>query len=422
MTRATFDRRYALALLMAVYASNFADRQLFPMLMEPIRRDLRLTDGQMGVLSGVAFAIFYATIGVPVARLADRRRRVTIIAAATALWSVMTAACGLAGNFAQLALAQMGVGVGEGGCTPPAHSLIADYFPSERRPMALATYSLGVPLGSMLGLMAAGWVNQLWGWRAAFMAVGLPGLLLCALVVLTLKEPPRGMSDRGAASAAAVPSFWEASVLLWRTRSFRHLAIGTSLLAFGTYGIGLWFPTYILRRFGMTTGELSSWLGPLVGICSGAGVMLGGVLAGRLVPRDARWAMWIPAAAMVLCTPLSWLAVMASGQPFLAAALVLPTLLPLLHAGPVYATVQGVAGLRTRALAVSLLFLATNLVGMGLGPLVVGLLSDAFRTVDRAQSLKWALVIATFVYWWSAAHYLIAARTLKADLDRSNLE
>jgi len=245
---------------MLVYASNFLDRQILGILLQPIKTDLGLSDTQLGLLSGIGFALFYVTMGIPLARWADKHNRVSLLSVCIALWSAMTALSGAATNFLQLGLARIGVGIGEAGCTPAAHSIIADYFKSEERVRAMAFYSAGASIGVFLGYLLGGWVNQFYGWRVTFFVVGAPGLLLALIVRFTLREPPRGHSENSKTAASTIPTVTEALSYLWGQNSFRHLALGTGLLTLSSYGGATWFPAFLMRSYGMSTGELGTWL------------------------------------------------------------------------------------------------------------------------------------------------------------------
>jgi len=297
-------RRYALSVLVVVYTFNFIDRQILSILMEPIKADLGLSDTQLGLLTGFAFALFYATLGIPIARLADKGNRRNLIAGALTIWSAMTAVSSLAQNFWHLLIARIGVGIGEAGCSPPAHSIISDYYPAEKRATALGIYSLGIPVGILFGFLAGGWLNQLFGWRVAFFVVGVPGIILAILVKLSLREPIRGMSE-GRADTAPHPTVKETLTFLWSKRSFRHLAFGGGLTAFVGYGVVTWVPSFLIRSYGMQTGEVGTYLGLILGIPGGIGIVLGGWMADRYGSRDTRWYLWIVTVALLLGVPFS---------------------------------------------------------------------------------------------------------------------
>lgn len=413
---ATGYRGYALALLTAVYVFNFIDRQIVVILQESIRVELGLMDWQLGLLSGFAFAIFYCTLGIPIARAADRGNRNRIIAASLAVWSAMTALCGLAQAFWQLLAARIGVGVGEAGCSPPAHSIISDLYPPNQRSTALSIYNTGIYVGVFFGYLAGGWLDQELGWRYAFLAVGLPGLAMAVLVRATLREPPRGLSERLATVADAVP-LREVMRQLWQRRSFRHLSLASGLHAFVGYGAGNWMPPFLARSHGMESGEISSWLAPIAAICGAGGAFLGGWLTDRYGVRDARWYIWIPAGAIVLSLAPQ-LFVYSYPDPTVALLVYsLPVVLGAMYLGPMLAMVHGMVPPRMRAFASSILFFVLNLIGLGFGPLITGALSDALApSLGLAEGLRMALITVTLVNVWCVIHYLLAARTLSSDL------
>ncbi|MEZ5557488.1 MAG: MFS transporter [Pseudomonadales bacterium] len=408
-------RRYALGVLVVVYTFNFIDRQILSILLEPIRLDLGLSDTQMGLLAGFAFAAFYATMGIPIARFADRSNRRNLIAVALTIWSGMTALSGMAGNFWQLLVARIGVGVGEAGCSPPAHSMLSDYYPAHRRATALGIYSLGIPFGILFGFVAGGWMNEQFGWRAAFFVVGIPGLVLALLVRLTVREPPRGYAE-ARSDSGPMPSMGETIRYLWGKRSFRHLAFGGALTAFVGYGLVNWTPAFMLRSHGMNTGEAGSYLGLILGIPGGIGIALGGYLADRFGARDTRWFLWIVAVALIACVPFSF-AVFLSPSPYAALLfLILPVALGNFYQATTFSQTQGLVNLRMRAVASAVLLFILNIIGLGLGPLTVGVLSDALAPRFGDESLRYSLLICGLVNAWAALHYYLGGRTLAADL------
>jgi predicted MFS family arabinose efflux permease len=408
-------RRYVLGLLLIVYISNFIDRQILTILFEPIKQELKISDTQLGFLSGIAFALFYAVLGIPLARWADNHSRVRLISVSIAIWSVMTAVFGLAANFIQLVFARVGVGVGEAGCTPPAHSLISDYFPPDSRARALATYSLGIPLGSFLGLVIGGTVNELYGWRAAFMCVGLPGIVLALLMLFTVKEPIRGRYDAQPKSSV-VPPIKEVFAHLWGLRSFRHIAFGSALLSVAGYGSATWFPAFLMRSHGLSTGEVGSMLGPVAGLAGFGGTLLGGYLADKYGRRDARWYAWLPAIAIVLGAPFTVTALLADAMLIVMAAVFVSQVAANIWAGPVFSSVQSLAGVRMRSMAAAVLLFVINLIGLGIGPQVIGLASDMLREIYGVDSLRYTLVLIAGVSLWAAAHYAIASKHLRSEL------
>jgi len=418
-------RRYALGLLLVVYVFNFVDRQILSILAEAIGRDLGLSDTELGVLGGVAFAVLYSVVGIPIARWADRGVRRSIIALGLFVWSGMTALTGFANNFTQLALARVGVGLGEAACSPPAHSLLSDYFPPERRGTALSIYALGIPIGSAIGVFAGGWINEAFDWRTAFFVVGLPGILLAAIVRLTLREPPRGLSEAVAATAAGEgtqrDSVWDVLRFMWRLRSFRHMSLAAALHAFYGYGAGFFLPAFMIRVHGFSYGELGTYLALLTLFGSGTGTFLGGWLGDRFAARDQRWYLWVPAAATVIGLPFAaGLYLWPDG--YVALAFGLPAaLMGAMYLGPTFAMAQGLARLHMRALVSALLLFVINLIGLGLGPLVVGLLSDLLKPAYAEESVRYALFWVVLIgAVWSTLHYLLAARTLRQDLEAKN--
>ena len=405
-------RNYVLGMLVALYFLNFVDRQIVNILVEPIKADLGLADWQLGVVSGFAFAALYATLGIPIARMADRGRRVDIIAGAVALWSAMTAVCGLAQNFVQLALARLGVGVGEAGLTPPAHSMIADLFPEERRGTAIAIYQMGVPAGALIGLMAGGFIAELWGWRAAFLAVGLPGIAIALIVRLTVPEPERS------ADAAPQPAFGASLAALWRIPSFRHITAAFALSSFAIFAFNAWFPALLGRVHGLNTAEIAAWVGP-VGFVSGVlGSFFGGYLGDRLGVDDKRWYLFVVAAGLIVSVPLYVVVLFAGNATVTLIVYFGPSFLGALVMGPTFAMVQSLAPTRLRAMASSIVLFFANMIGLGLGPTTIGVVSDLLMPELGPDSLRWALVLILPVLGWCAAHYVAATRTLAEDLGR----
>ncbi len=409
-------RRYTLAVLTVVYCSSHIDRNIMGILIEPIKADMGLSDTQLGFLSGVAFALFYATLGIPIAMWADRGNRRNIIALAVALWSGMTALCGLAANFWQLAAARIGVGVGEAGSSPPSHSMIADLYPREERSTAMATYSLGISFGIMIGFLVGGWVSEWYGWRMAFYVVGLPGLVLALLVRFTVREPERGASEQTGVASEAAPPPRAAFAHMWRTRTTRHIVMGMTLAAFVGYGAVTWTPAYLIRSHGMSPGEVGTLLSLGFGVVGGFGVYTGGKLADVLSRRDPRWNLWLVAIGKVSMVPFA-LAFYAIDNTVIACALYLPGIfLSSFYLGPSMALVQSLSPLRMRAMASAFLLFVTNLIGLGIGPQFVGLLSDTLRGAFGNDSLRYALLGVVLLNLWSAAHYTVAARHLRREL------
>ncbi len=412
--------RYALGLLLFVYIFNFIDRQILSILIESIKAEIPLTDTELGFLGGIAFAIFYTFAGIPIARWADRGSRVSIIALSVVIWSGMTALTGAARSFGVLLLARVGVGIGEAGCSPPAHSLLADYFPPERRGTALSIYALGIPLGGAFGNLIGAWVASWFGWRMAFVAVGVPGLLIALLVRLTLREPVRGQSEvpvRGVrAPLQASETTWQVLRFMARLRAFVHLSLAGALHAFVGYGAAYFLPSFFARVHHMGLAERGSWLAGLA-LIGAVGTYLGGSLSDRLGRRDVRWYMWVPAIATLAGVPIA-LGYYLVPDVYVALSIgVLASIAGPMYLGPSFAMTQTLVRPHMRAMASAILLFIINLIGLGLGPWFVGYTSDALAPRFGDESLRYALVsIVSLGNAWAAAHYFLAARTLKADL------
>jgi MFS family permease len=408
-------RRYALGLLLVVYIVNFIDRSIVNILLEPIKREFQPSDTALGFLSGVAFAIFYATLGIPIARWADRGVRRDIIALALFLWSGMTALCGLARTFPQLVLARVGVGVGEAGCSPPAHSILSDYYPPEKRGTAFAIYALGIPIGTAFGYLTGGWMAETLGWRSAFLLVGLPGLVLALVVRLTLREPPRGHAE-ARRDAGPAPEPLAVMRVMWRLGTFRHLAAAATLHAFVGYGVAAWNAAFLIRSHGMSVGEVGTWLALIGIVAGGLGTFLGGYLSDKLAPRDVRWSLWVPGVSTLIAVPF---AVAFYLWPDVGVALAfagIPVFFGAMYLGPTFALTQALAPLRMRAVASAFLLFLLNLIGLGLGPQGVGIASDLLAAELEEDSLRGALVLTVLFNLWSGLHYFLGTRTLAADL------
>lgn len=410
-------RRYALLILVLAYTSSHVDRNIVGILIEPLKADLLLSDTQLGFLSGIAFALFYATLGIPIAIFADRSNRRNIIAWSIAIWSAMTAVCGLAQNFWQLAIARIGVGIGEAGSSPPSHSMIADLYPKEQRSSAMSIYALGVYLGIMIGFIVGGFVAEWWGWRAAFFVVGLPGILIALLVRFTMIEPPRGFADGVKPPPMGKVNIKAGFAVLWRVRTTRHVVLGVTLTALVGYGTIVWNPAFLIRSHGLTPGQVGLFLGPLMGVVGGLGAWIGGMLADKLAARDASWNAWIVGLAKLLAIPFI-IAFYMVDSTFWALVVYCPAVfLGAFYLGPSFAMIQSLTPLRSRALASAIMLLVLNLVGLGLGPQLIGIVSDLVSGPFGSDSLRYALIGAAFVNIWACAHYYLAGRTIRQDLD-----
>lgn len=405
-----------LIVLMAVLAFNFVDRLALGLLMQEIKVDLHLTDTQLGFLSGIAFTLFYAVMGIPIARWADRGNRVVIIAITTALWSVMVSLCGAAASFSQLLLIRVGVGVGEAGCTPTANSLIADYFPRAERPRAVAIYMLGGPLSMVIGFLVAGWLNQLYGWRMTFVLLGLPGVVLAAIALWALKEPRRGSEAFSSRSSLAAPTLRQVLATLWANRTLAHLLLSYSVIYFFGYGIMQWQPTYFIRSYGMQTGPLGSWFAGIFGIGGMLGTYFGGEVAARYAADNEGLQMRCGAIAVGTLAVFSCLIYISYNRYVAFMLLGLTAIGVTMINGPLFATIQTLVEERMRATVIALVYLSANLIGMGLGPLAAGSLSDALRPRFGGESLRYALLILSPGYFWAAWHMWRASQTVAHDL------
>ncbi|MGB1987448.1 MAG: spinster family MFS transporter [Parvibaculales bacterium] len=408
-------RHYALGILVVVYTFNFIDRQILSILLEPVKADLGLSDTAMGMLTGFAFAMFYATLGIPIARYADRSNRRNLIALALGIWSFFTALSGVAQNFWHLLAARIGVGVGEAGCSPPAHSMIADYYPAEQRATALGIYSLGIPIGIMFGLFAGGWINEFFGWRMAFFVVGVPGIILALVVRFTLAEPPRGLAE-GRADSGTQPGVGETLAYLWQKKSFRHMSFAAALTAFVGYGFVTWAPAFLIRSFGMGTGEIGTWFGLILGIPGGIGIVMGGWLADKFGAKDPKWYLWTTAIALILVTPFNIVVYLATDSTMALLGMIIPVLLGNFYQATTFSQTQGISELRMRAVAAGILLFIINIIGLGFGPQVVGVISDILSDRYGTESLRYALLICSLVNIWAGIHYFLGGRHLKDDL------
>ena len=407
---------YVLGILFVAYVFNFVDRQIISILLEPIKRDLGVSDSWMGFLSGTVLAIFYATLGIPIARLADVWVRRSVIAIGLALWSAMTAVSGLTQNFTQMALARIGVGVGEAALSPPAHSLLADYFPVEKRATALGVFAMGIHIGVLVGLVVGGWIEELWGWRAAFIAVGLPGVVLALIVRFTVREPVRGAQELRPVEGE-LPTVMEVVRFLAAKRSFVHLSLGIGFTAFAGYAFAVWAPTFLRRVHEMSGGELGTKIGIGLGVGGAIGSVLAGVIADRLGRRDVRWWLWVPAIAGAGPLPFT-LTFLLLSDPDLALLASFPgVIIAAMYQGPVFSTVQTLAPVRMRAVAAGILMFVTNIIGLALGPQSIGWLNDYVFEEYGDEAVRYSLLSVLLVMGiWAAIHFMLAARALPGDL------
>ena len=403
-------RRITLLLLTVTYFFSYMDRQILAILLEDIKADLLLNDTQLGLLSGLAFALFYATLGIPVAALADRMNRVNIISISLALWSGMTAACGLAQNFVQLLLARIGVGIGEAGSSPPSHSIIADLYPAEKRALALSIYSLGVTLGAAAGQMFGGNLTYFFDWRVAFIAIGLPGVALAIIVKLFATEPMR-KAEPGAVEDTATPSIADGFRTIFADRAAVWLVAGVTLTSMIGYALTGWTPAYLIRSFGLNTLQVGNIVAPLLAIAGVASGLGSGWLANRLSERYGMKAQPLMIAGLkALALPFLIWFYFAGSAPLAVGVYFIAVLLQSCYLGPTFAMIQTLAPLKMRAVWAAITLLVINLIGLGIGPTMVGVLSDYFAADYGEESLRQALFViacatpvAIFCYWRAAA-------------------
>ena len=401
---------YVLFALGLVNMFNYVDRHIVSVLLVPIQQDFQVSDEWMGILTGLAFVVAHSLFGLPLARLADRTTRRTVVAAGVAVWSALTALCGLAQSFWQLVVLRMGVGIGEAAGAPPSHSLISDYFGPERRATALAIFSTGVYAGIMFGYFAAGWIGESLGWRLTFVVVGLPGLALAWLVHATVREPPRSPVE-------ASETFVDVVRYLFRRRAYLALLFAASCHAIAAYGAVVWTPTFLSRVHGMTLFEVGTGLGLISGLGGACGALAGGAIADRLGRGDARWNAWVAAIAAFSAVPCAALYLRADGA-VTALLWYLPYIMVVgAYNGPLHAMNQGLARPRMRAMAVAIHLMVVNLLGGGIGPWVVGRMNDAlhpqFGDLAIRQSMLMVICIGSAL---AGIGYLITSVSLRRDL------
>jgi MFS family permease len=404
-----------LAVLFLVATSNYVDRNIISVLLEPIKKEFGVSDTMLGLLSGAAFTLTYAVLGVPVARWADKGNRRLIVTAALTVWSVMTAVCGLAQSFWQLALARVGVGVGEAGALPPSQSLLVDYFPPAQRARALAIFVSASSAGYILGFVLGAQIAATQGWRAAFLMVGLPGLALAALTWFVLPEPRRaqGMPSGAGASEPMLATF----TTLWRKPTYRYNVIGITVYAFFAYGTAIFLPSYFVRVLHVPMAEVGTLYGGVSAATAVLGTLGGGWLADRLGSRDPRWLLRLPALGLLLAFP-SYFAIFVVHDFNSLLVISAPGALLVSAAVPsVFAGSHAVCGSRRRATSVSLLLFMMTLIGSTLGPLATGALSDALKPAYGVQSLTYALAAMTTVMLGCSFFFWLASRTLVQDME-----
>ncbi|WP_432199917.1 spinster family MFS transporter [Erythrobacter sp. W53] len=438
-------RAYVLGSLTLIYTLNFVDRILISVVGRPIIEEFNLSNFQFGILTGIGFVLFYTSLGIPIARLSERVSRVRIIGVCVILWSIATILCGFAVGFVTLLLARLAVGVGEAGCTPPANSLISDYFTAATRPMALGIYAMGVMLGGVLAQLGGGAILNLFTWREAFIYIGAPGVLIGIILLMTVKEPPRGYSDPPQTKPAEKATLREAMGQVSRSKTFWYIALGMSLATFGGYGLTSFKSLYIQYTFGLTPGDAAIQYMAPISLSGAIGAPLAGYLIQRFSPRFNLAAVWVPAVGFLLSAPLLALGFLAESLPVMFAAFLLAGVFQYFYIGASYSVVQTVVDQRTRATAIAILLFIINLIGYGGGPPILGALADSISVMRlealglgseltaacspndanlsaalqancldaKAYGIRWACVVgsavfllAGLIYFWASRYYM----------------
>lgn len=401
---------YAVGILALINCFALTDRIGLSMLMELIKADLQLTDKELGLVTGLAFALFNVLFSLPLAWVADRYSRVKLISICLAMWSAMTAFSGFAQTYWQLFLTRVGVGIGEAGCHPPAHSLIGDYFPREKRALGIGLFNAGAAVGVAGGMVLIGYLGETLGWRGALQVVGLLGLPLAVLAYFTLPEPPRPSTHKETAESPMK----SVGALLSRP-AYVHLVLGASIALIGSQGFSVWAPSFLQRSFGMGLVETGAWIGSLTAASAVLGTIAGGVIIAWLFPRDSRWEVWLPACAVAICAPMFLFMVFSPSVWIILALKAVNSFFGAIGASVAMTAVQSFAEPHRRATAVAIALLLASLLGTGAGPYFIGYVSTALEPTYGKESLRYALLIAPAMLVWAVVHYLLAARNALRD-------
>jgi MFS family permease len=412
-------RWYVVLMLVLSYVINVADRGVYGAVLQSVKAELNLEDDLLGLVGGLAFALFYSTMGIPIARLADRWSRVNVLALAIAVWSLATASCGAAVGFVSLFFARAATATGEAGGSPPSHSLISDYFPLGKRATALAVYAMSVPFGTALGNFAAGHANVAFGWRWTFVIMGAPGLLIALLVWLTVREPARGFSDGSLAQPKkTTPPFFEVFKFLLTRNSFMHMSVAAALHSVVWYSGSNWNNAFFQRSHELNSGEAGTYIA-MFSLIGAIGSFSGGFFADRLSSRrgDPRWYMWVPGIACVACVPVQAFAYL-SGDLTLVVPIMFSAMYVLasMFFGPSFAVAQSIATVKMRAVSASVLLFIQTIIGLTIGPYLVGLFARYMEPTYAQHSLGYGLAAIGVVNLWAAAHYFLGARRYRDDL------
>lgn len=407
--------RRALLLLVLAYTLSIADRMVLSVLFPNIKAEFGLSDAELGLLGGFSFALFYATLGIPIARLADRYSRKIIIVVSLIIFSLMTALSGWAAGLVSLFIFRIGVGIGEAGVNPASHSIIADYFPTHRRAFAMAILMLGANAGMILGFVAGGVVAEYYGWRVALMSVGFPGLLLAVVFVRLFREPPRGGFDNNRkpnVSPEPPPPIRKTAQYLWSNRALRHLLLGSVVIGMLANGLMQWMPTFFMRNHEMAQSQVGVLMALFFGALGATGALVSGKLADRFSSKGFEYGMWMVAGAMALAIPFWMVAFLVDNLGLALALFIIPAFTGNCYLGPSLALIQTLSPVPMRAVASAITMFCLNLIGMGLGPLIVGLLSDALTPWFDGAALQVALACFSFLGLWGAIHFVLCGKAL----------
>ena len=412
---------WALVMLTSIYICGFIDRIIMQVLVEPVKAEFSLSDFEIGIVAGLAFAVLNVVLGLWVARFAERCRRMSLVTVGTVLWSIATAACGMAGSYVQLVLARISVGVGEAVGLPSSSSIISDYFPREQRSTALSVLMLAPPLGAFIGFVGGGYLAQNYGWRAAFWIAAIPGFLLALLAALTVQEPLRGRYDNLGDKTDMVPPFRAVLARVWQRRSLRHLLLGSTIASLVGFGLNVFLAAFLSRRFGFSVGETGLIAGIIASLPAAFSLVAAGWLTDRIGKRDSRCYAYVPGISLLIAAPVYILAVTRTDATLAIVLLGIATLFQYTYLGPTFAVFQNMMHPRMRATSSAFNSMLYTLIGNGLGPVLVGVLSDGFST-DPSQSepgagLMLALAFTGTGYLWAAGHYLWATRSLRQEFD-----
>ena len=406
---------FVLFMLTIVAALNYFDRQLIVILQEPIKEDLKLSDTQLGLMSGLAFALFYCLVGIPIARFADRNNRRNIVGISLAVWSFMTAITGYVANFFQMLLARVGVGIGEAGGAPSSQAIISDYFPKEKRATAFSIYATSVYIGLFLGFSMGGYLENEVGWRSAFLILGLPGILFALIFLVAVKEPPKGYADGGIKPTPQL-SLRDTIGQLLSIPTYKYILLASALHSFVGYGFANWIPSFFIRVHEMEVLEVGFWLAVSVGIGGGIGAFTGGFIVENLVKKDKRWYLWIGIVSVIATLPFSYYVLFSGNGSAAIMVYFIPNVLFSLNMGAILTVTQGVVGVQMRAMSSAVYYFVLNLIGLGLGPLFVGVLSDWLLPQLGNESLRYSLFIVSLVYLLCVYFYWKSSQHLQEDM------